>query len=108
MGIRAWTDEAFRSEVRRLVDRIGEGDVEAAATDLWRSAFTHVDRWVFAEGLWNIWGRISDDFTHPRGDAAEGRRLAREAASALRAVLGDESTERQYCDEWIYQRLDIA
>jgi hypothetical protein len=105
---RAWTNDAFRSELRGLTDRIADDDVETAAMDLWRSAFAHVDLWVFAEGLWNIWGRITDEFTHPRGDPAEGTRLAREAAANLGDVLGDESAERQHCDVWIYERLDIT
>lgn len=87
--------------MRTLVARIESGDVEPAAMDLWRLGFTHVNDWVFAEGLWNIWGGITDDFTSPRGDPAEGCRLASASAVALRSALDDESRERQYCDEWV-------
>jgi hypothetical protein len=73
-----------------------------------RHAFSNVDRYVFAEGLWNVWGRVTDEFTHPRGDSGEALRLAAEAAAALSEALGDEARERDYCDVWIYQRLDIA
>lgn len=89
------------------MDRVTD-DAEAAAMDLWRTAFSNVDRWVFAEGLWNIWGRITDEFTHPRGDTKEGLRLATEAAAALGQALNDEAREREYCDLWIYERLDIV
>jgi hypothetical protein len=56
----------------------------------------------------NIWGRITDEFTHPDGDPDEGRGLAEEAARELRNVLGDPERERAYCDRWIYERLDIV
>ena len=75
--------------------------------ELWRLglATEHVG---FAGGLWNIWGRITDEFTHSEGDDVEGERLALEAAKDLQAALGDESRERACCDRWIYQRLDIV
>jgi hypothetical protein len=105
---RAWTDSTFRSVVGRLADRVIDGDVEAAAMDLWQTAFSNVDQWLFAEGLWNIWGRITDEFTHPSGDTQDGLRLATEAAAALGHALNDEARERVYCDSWIYERLDIV
>lgn len=97
---RPWASDAFRGEVRLLAERIEQGDVEPAAMDLWRTTFAQANRWIFAEGLWNIWGGITDDFTHPRGDPVEGCRVAVEAAKGLQDALNDESRERKYCDEW--------
>lgn len=88
-------------EVRLLLQRIEDGDVEPAAMDMWSAAFAQVGDWVFAEALWNIWGGITDEFTHPRGDTAEGLRLSSESAAALRAVLGNEAGERRYCEDWV-------
>ncbi|HEY2354941.1 MAG TPA: hypothetical protein VGH79_08615 [Gaiellaceae bacterium] len=98
---RPWAIETFRDEVRRLVDRIQAGDIEPAATDLWETAFAQVPSSVFAHGLWVIWGGITDHFTHPKGDAAEGCRLATLATSELQRALGEEGRERTYCDEWV-------
>jgi len=98
---RLWASDAFRGELRSLVDRIQAGDIEPAAMNLWETSIAQVDRWVFAHGLWVIWGGITDHFTHPNGDAAEGRRVSTVAAAELQAALGEESRERQYCDEWV-------
>ncbi|HEY6543477.1 MAG TPA: hypothetical protein VIZ64_01095 [Dokdonella sp.] len=73
---------------------------------LWSLGFSTGDL-GFAGGLWQIWGRITDEYTHPEGDEVEGRELAREAARELRDALGDAPLEREYCDRWIYERLDI-
>lgn len=101
-----WSDEAFRLEVRRFVDRVLAGDVRDGATGLWNLGFTTGD-FGFAGGMWQIWGRITDEFTHPDGDESEGRALAEEAARELRDALGDPGRERAFCDRWIYERLDI-
>ncbi len=69
--------------------------------DLWRTAFTQAGRWVFAEGLWNVWGGITDAFTHSQGETTKGLRISSESAAALEAALGDEAAERRYCDEWL-------
>lgn len=100
MGEQVWAAAYFRASVSPFVNGIESGDVEAAATDLWRLALSNASRWVFADGLWNIWGGITDEFTHPQGDAAEGVRLASASAADLRDALGDDQRERRYCDEW--------
>ena len=74
---------------------------------LWQLGFKSGE-FGFAGGLWAIWGCITDEFTHPDGEAGEGARLATEAASELREAVGDEQRERRFCDHWIYARLDIA
>jgi hypothetical protein len=101
MDEQPWASGEFRAEVQHLVARIHDGDVETGATELWSTALKQAGRWTLAEALWNIWGGITDEFTHPRGDAAEGLRLSRECAAALEAVLGDEPGERRYSDDWV-------
>ena len=98
---RPWADEHLRKTVLELLDQIEAGQVQAAAMDMWRTAFADVQRWMFADGLWNIWGGITDEYTHPNGDSAEGDRLAIESAAHLRDALGDEASERGYCDIWV-------
>jgi hypothetical protein len=105
--VRAWADAAFREQVRRAADRVLADDVRAGATDLWRVGLS-TNALGLGEGLWNIWGRITDEFTHPDGDPVEGERLALEAATELRAALGNKDRERAYCDRWIYEKLDIT
>ena len=58
----------------------------------------------FGGGLWNVWGGITDEFTHPDGDDSLGRELAVEAVEAardLRHAVGDAKRERSFCDRWI-------
>lgn len=83
------------------------GDVREPAIELWQLSMSNMDLGL-AEGLWNIWGRITDEFTNPAGDPQEGERLALEAAGELRRALGDEQSERRHCDCWIHERLDIT
>lgn len=75
--------------------------------ELWRLGLGDSEN-SLAGGLWQIWGRITDEWTHPEGDELLAARLARESAAELTAVLGDEDRERAYCDRWIYERLDIV
>ena len=101
-----WADEAFRLRIGTLANRLLADDVCEAATGLWRLGFT-TGEFGFAGALWQIWGRITDEFTHPDGDSDEGVRWALEAAADLLRALGDEQLERRHCDYWIYERLDI-
>lgn len=101
-----WTTASFRAEVSKAVASIEAGAVRDGAMQLWQLGFTTGDL-GFAGGLWNLWGRITDEFTHPQGDEAEGTRLAQQSAAELRQALGDDEQERAYCDRWIYERLDI-
>lgn len=58
--------------------------------------------------LWQIWGRIFEEWTHPEGDRGEGIQWARESAVELLEALGDAEREREYCDRWIFdERLGI-
>ena len=74
---------------------------------LWRLGMSHTAS-GFAGGLWQIWGRITDEWTHPNGDASEAVALARESAAELIDAIGDEARERAYCDRWVHDRLDIV
>src|SRR5215217_215479 len=93
----AWADAAFRAQVAAALDRVLAGPVRDGAMDLWRLGLA-TGHFGFAGGLWNIWGRITDEFTHSEGDDLEGERLALEAATDLRAALGDEGHERAFCN----------
>jgi hypothetical protein len=101
-----WASDTFRDDVGQACDSILEGDVHDGAMRLWELGMSNTDL-GFAGGLWQIWGRITDEFTHGGGDPNEGRALAREAAPELRQALGDPEHEREFCDRWVYERLDI-
>jgi hypothetical protein len=102
-----WATGELRDQVGRAVDDVLAGEVRDGAMALWRLGMTSGDLGL-ASGLWQIWGRITDEYTHPRGDSEAGESLAREAANELRAALGDPARERNFCDRWIYERLDIV
>jgi hypothetical protein len=93
--------EAARSHAQHV---LSEGDPRDAAMALWKLGFTSTTQ--FSGGLWQIWGAITDYWTHPQGDAAEGAELARESARELLDVLGDPEKERAYFDRWV-ERLEI-
>ena len=103
----AWATDLFRDEVGRLASEVPAGPVRAGAMGLWQLGLSSTDT-DFGGGLWQIWGRITDEFTRSEGDDAEGERLALESAAELRQALGDEDRERAYCDRWIDERLDIV
>jgi hypothetical protein len=102
-----WATGPFRDEVGQAADTVLAGDARDGSMRLWNLGLSTGDL-GFAGGLWQIWGRITDEFIHPDGDANEARELAREAAGELLEALGDPETEREFCDRWIYERLDIV
>lgn len=102
-----WTTETFRAEVAEAAQSVLDGQVEAGAKMLWSLGLSNGEL-DFGGGLWNVWGGITDEFTHPRGDASLGRELAVEAAHELREVVGDSERERSFCDRWIDRLSDSA
>jgi len=95
-----WATETFRSEVAEAVQVVLRGQVEEGAKTLWSAGLSNGEL-DLGGGMWNVWGRITDEFTHPRGDERLGHELAVEAARDLQQAVGDEEFERSFCDRWI-------
>ena len=72
--------------------------------ELWRIGFTDQGTNSLSGALWHIWGGITDEWTHPRGDETRGAAMARQSAAELLEALGDDERERTYCDRW-YTRI---
>jgi hypothetical protein len=102
-----WATAELRDQVGRAVGEVLGEQTRDGAMALWRLGMKN-GHLGFAGGLWQIWGRITDEYTHPNGDPRTAESLAREAAGELRSALGDPAQERKFCDRWIYERLDIV
>ena len=100
--------EALREAALASARRVVQGDdPKEPAMELWKLGMASTGSSLGA-GLWQIWGRITDEWTHPRGDEERGAAWAREAAADLVEAIGNDEKERAFCDHWIYKRLDIV
>lgn len=96
---------ALRDPAGRVLD---PGDPVEAVEELWRLGMRSASSSALGSAMWQIWGRIFDEWTHPNGDPRLGAEWARESAVDLLEAVGDAPKERDYCDKWVYdERLGI-
>jgi hypothetical protein len=101
--------EELRKAVRTPAGEVlNPGDPERAVMELRELGVRGASSAALGSALWQIWGRISDEWTQPRGDRESGARWARESALQLLEAVGDRELEREYCERWLNdERLGI-
>lgn len=102
--------EELRASARAAAgDVLNPGDPGSAAETLGMLGMRGASSSALGSALWQIWGRIFEEWTRPDGDRLVGAQWARESALDMLEALGDPDQERAYCHRWIHDgRLGIA
>lgn len=104
------TADQLRAALRAPAgEALNPGDPGTAVMELRALGMSAASESALGAAMWQIWGRIAEEWTRPEGDVEQGARWARESAIELLEAVGDPEEERAYCERWVYdERLGIA